>query len=213
MSQPARTPQRAAPRRAEILRTARRLFGEHGIAAVATNRIADEAGISPGNLYYWFGSKADIVRALYEEWSERMRLPVEQAASPADALRMLWQRTTEPPQPDPDDAYFLRDLFTLLHADPVLAATYRDTYRERRDQAIELVERVVAAGLARAPEPPTQTRDLVGLLWLVTETADPFARAVDDDHVDARRMARAVMQPLLTEAGRRVLGLPVPEGA
>lgn len=202
-----RIPQRAAPRREAILKTARLLFSEDGIGPVTTNRIAQAAGISPGNLYYWFGSKAEIVRALFVNWSERMQLAEEPASDPRDALRTLWQRVVQRPQPDPEYAFFLRELFVLLHADPQLAQSYRSSYARRLDQFVALVERLVDADLLRAPEPPTTVHDMVGLLWLVSETALPFAQAVRDERVDAQRYGRAVMQPLLTPAGRAVLGL------
>ncbi len=213
MASSARVPQRAAPRRAAILDAARRLFAEHGIGPVTTNRIAEEAGISPGNLYYWFPSKAEIVRALFEDWSARMDIPAERMRDPHAALRVLWHRVAELPQPDPDYAFFLRDLFPLLHADDVLADAYRTAYRARRDAFVEVAEQLVAAGLVSLPEPPTSLRDLASMLWLVAETAAPFSAAAADERVDARRYGRAVMQPLLTEAGRRVLGMSGPEGA
>ena len=49
-----------------ILETACRLFNEHGSQAVSTKRIAKEMGISPGNLYYHFKNKEEIIRALVQ---------------------------------------------------------------------------------------------------------------------------------------------------
>ncbi len=173
-----------------------------------TNQIAREAGISPGNLYYWFPSKAEIVRALYADWSARLSIPDTTDADPDDVLRVLWQRVTELAQPDADYAFFLRDLFPLLHADPVLAEAYRHVHVSRRDTLTVLSERLITAGLLRAPEPPTTVQDVVSMLWLVAETAHPFADTVGDEIVDARRYGRAIVQPLLTAEGRRVLGIP-----
>lgn len=207
-----RVPQRAAPRRTAILASARRLFAAHGIGPVTTNRIAEEAGISPGNLYYWFPAKTDLVRALFAEWTEREAPSAQLGDDPADALRLLWERATELPRPDQDYAFFLRDLFPLLHADPELAAQYRANYADRVAHYTALVDGLIAAGLLSAPEPPTTPRDLVGLLWLVDETAPPFAQAADDPGADPRRYGRAVFQPLLTPEGRRVLGLPARPG-
>lgn len=206
-SRPPRSPKRTARRRTAILDAARHLFTQHGIEPVTTNQIAAEAGISPGNLYYWFRSKAEIVRALFDDWAERMRIPTEQVTEPVDALRALWNRATQTQQPDPAYAFFLRDLLPLLHTDPVLAAAYRQGYTTRRDEFVRAVERIIDAGLLRPPAPPTTIRDLVSLLWLVSETAQPFAGIVDDPRIDSQHYGRAIIEPHLTEAGRRALHL------
>ena len=211
-SRPPRSPKRTARRRTAILDAARHLFTQHGIDPVTTNQIAAEAGISPGNLYYWFRSKAEIVRALFDEWAERMRIPTEQVSEPVDALRALWNRTTQTQQPDPAYAFFLRDLLPLLHTDPVLAKAYRQGYTTRRDEFVRAVEHIIDAGFLHPPSPPTTIRDLVSLLWLVSETAQPFASIVDDARIDSQCYGRAIIEPHLTEAGRRALHLPTNAG-
>ena len=52
--------------REKILDTALTLFNNEGTAAVSTNHIAEAAGISPGNLYYHFKNKEEIIRELFE---------------------------------------------------------------------------------------------------------------------------------------------------
>jgi AcrR family transcriptional regulator len=42
------------------------LFNKSGVVAVTTNHIAKELGISPGNLYFHFRNKEEIIRAIFK---------------------------------------------------------------------------------------------------------------------------------------------------
>ena len=61
---PRRREQAAATRR-EILEAARRLFEEHGYAATTMAAIAGEAGVALKTVYVVFGTKAGVLRALW----------------------------------------------------------------------------------------------------------------------------------------------------
>ena len=56
----------------KITTTAINLFNLHGTKAISTNHIAKEMGISPGNLYYHFRSKNDIIRSISDNFSNEL---------------------------------------------------------------------------------------------------------------------------------------------
>lgn len=57
-----------ASRKEKILETAAKLFNEKGCMNTSTRHIADELGISVGNLYYYYKNKEDIIIAIYEKY-------------------------------------------------------------------------------------------------------------------------------------------------
>src|SRR5207249_37000 len=56
----------ATDTKTKIALAALRLFNRLGTGRVSTNTIAAAAGISPGNLYYHFRDKEEIIRLLFE---------------------------------------------------------------------------------------------------------------------------------------------------
>ncbi|CAM3658004.1 TetR/AcrR family transcriptional regulator [Rheinheimera salexigens] len=66
----------------KILQASIELFNQVGERQVTTNHIAAHLGISPGNLYYHFRNKEDIVRHIFKEYAK------------------LLENRIQPPQPD-----------------------------------------------------------------------------------------------------------------
>lgn len=57
------------------------LFNLHGERNVTTNHIAEHVGISPGNLYYHYRNKDDIIRSIYKMYEKNL----DQMFQPQDA--------------------------------------------------------------------------------------------------------------------------------
>lgn len=87
-----RVRQRNEARRLDILRAAARVFRRRGIAAAGMREIAEEAGLSPGNLYHYFSGKDEILLFCQERTLERMLSAVKEArGTAAERLRAVLQ--------------------------------------------------------------------------------------------------------------------------
>ncbi len=100
--------ERKPPRRTRerTLEVSLRLFNEFGEPNVNTTIIAEEMNISPGNLYYHFKNKDDIVNNIYQQFEKEIdRLLAAPTAT----------RTGEERLPNVEDAWlFLHLLFELI---------------------------------------------------------------------------------------------------
>ena len=155
--------------REKILDTALTLFNNEGTAAVSTNHIAEAAGISPGNLYYHFKNKEEIIRELFERLfaanDAAFKLPADTLPTLADLQAMvktnykiLWQYR-----------FAHRELTALLRADAELRSRFL-TIRKRGFEGFhQLFHAFAQAGVFRTSMKPEVIQNLAEICWLITE--------------------------------------------
>jgi AcrR family transcriptional regulator len=138
--------------RERILETALALFNRHGEPSVTTAHVADEMNISPGNLYYHFRNKDEIIGELYAAYEAGVAplfsTPPDRAAGVEDLwllLHLLFERMWS-------YRFLFRDLDELASRNRRLAARFAELMRRGENTVIVLCRGMVAAGAMRASE-------------------------------------------------------------
>lgn len=134
--------QHKAPRRTRerILELSLRLFNEFGEPNITTTVIAEEMNISPGNLYYHFRNKDDIVNSIFIQFEgeiERMlAVPADRSPNIEDVwlylhliFELVWRYR-----------FFYRDLSDLLSRNRKLELHFKQILAHKIKVAQQLCE-------------------------------------------------------------------------
>jgi AcrR family transcriptional regulator len=143
---------RKPPRRTRerILETSLALMNREGEPHVTTADIADEMNISPGNLYYHFRNKDDIIGELYAAYEQSV-MPLLAAPAAAEVedlwflLHLLFERMHE-------YRFLYRDLDEITSRNRKLAVRVADFLRRLESTVLELSRSLVRNGRMRASE-------------------------------------------------------------
>jgi AcrR family transcriptional regulator len=182
--------------RERILETSLALFNRSGAPHVTTADIADEMNISPGNLYYHFANKDEIVFELYAAYEARV-LPLY--ADP-DGRRLdvddLWLWLHLLFEQMWAYRFLYRDLDELTSRSRKLGVRFGALLRKGAATVVELCRGMGEAGTMRATgneiEALAQNVVLVAAYW---SSYDRIRRAAHDDapEADAGRAAYQVL--------------------
>lgn len=161
---------RSEETRERVLDAALSLFNEQGVDKATTNHIAAAAGISPGNLYYHYKNKEEIIRSLV---TQRLQPAIEAvwhfADDPTPTLSELHRALSQ--QFELFWRFrFIRDNLALMRSDPLFAQGFCTIYQERIAQYEDMAKRMQQNGLIDRQLDNTTLHNLVEICWLVTSS-------------------------------------------
>ena len=183
---PPKPPRRTRER---ILETALAMFNQFGEPTVATTSIAFEMGISPGNLYYHYHSKEQIVADLFSEFRHEIETTLaapEQRPPHAEDIWLFLHLVFEAIW---KYRFIYRDVNDLVARYHVIEVQFRRILAHKIKVAEQILTGLVKAGQMRAqPAEITTLAEnivLVASYWMSFEFArDP--KAPQDDKTLAR---------------------------
>ncbi|AKJ67253.1 TetR family transcriptional regulator [Pandoraea thiooxydans] len=156
--------------RERILEVSLRLFNDIGEPNVTTTTIAEEMKISPGNLYYHFRNKDDIINSIFAQFEHeierRLRLPDDHKPLIDEVwtylqylIGFLWQYR-----------FLYRDLNDLLARNRTLETHFKQIIIHKQRFAREMCDLLVADGeMDIKPgeiEPLTTNMVVISTYWL-----------------------------------------------
>lgn len=136
--------------RERILELSLALFNERGEPNVTTNHIADELEISPGNLYYHFRNKEDIIEQLFARYEERMDQALIRPEGRLPDLETIWMQLHMVYECIWDYRFLYRDLVDILARSRKIRMHFSRILRRATENARDVLGGLVSAGVMRA---------------------------------------------------------------
>lgn len=190
-------------RRAQLVAAAMRVMQREGAWALTTRAVAREAGVPLGAVHYAFGSKAELVRAVFQADRENatalLRRAVEAGGTPTEILTRALVGYTDSVLADPGAEIVLQELTMMGGRDEDLRAAARESTEQYRADVLDLLHRLAeATGGSWSGDVEVLAESLLGLLfgasvnWLCTGDDELFRRCAQDA---ARSLAARLLPP------------------
>jgi AcrR family transcriptional regulator len=136
--------------RQRILDASLAMFNGQGEPNVTTNHIADELEISPGNLYYHFRNKDDIIEQLFQRYEERMDSALVAPEGRLPNLEDIWLQLHLVFECIWDYRFLYRDLVDILSRKRHLRLRFARILKRAAGNATTVMRGLVQAGVMRA---------------------------------------------------------------
>jgi len=131
----------------KILIKSLKLFNTTGISNVSLRNIADEVGISVGNLQYHFKKREDIIEALYFQLVGKIDNVV--VISTDDLLKSLLNISIEIYKILYEYNFFLLDFVAITRRNQKIKSHYSELSKRREIESLKVIDVLIKNGLFR----------------------------------------------------------------
>jgi len=193
--------------RERILETSLAMFNAQGEPNVTTNHIADELEISPGNLYYHFRNKEDIVEQVFARYETRMDQTLLVPEGRLPNLEDVWMQLHLVFECMWDYRFLYRDLVDILSRNRKLKTHFARILSRAATSAGEVLRGLVEAGVMRATTDEIRATAenvlLVATFWMnFNIVRNGRAESDQDDLTHGIYQVMLLIAPFLRDAER-----------
>ena len=136
--------------RERILETSLALFNRDGAPHVTTANIADEMNISPGNLYYHFRNKDEIIHHLFADFEKAIDVAPGEIADAGQVMEDMWLYLHLMFERIWEYRFLYRNLDDLLTRDTRLKSHFNIIIGHKREAMVGLCQALVNAKAMKA---------------------------------------------------------------
>lgn len=143
------SPQHKMERREQLISAAEKVFLKKGYSRATVQDVMNEAKVSRGGLYLYFGNKAELFEAVLERQDRRFRQELGHllvAETPIGSALLTLLRPSGAVEDDDRRRIAMTVEYSFDHRDD---PDRRGRILDRYDRAIDLVSEVIEAGVAR----------------------------------------------------------------
>jgi len=161
----------------KILDAAEQVFAQYGFRGATTAMIAERAGVTKSNIYYYYRSKEALYRALLggilKVWADTLRV-IEEDKSPEECIRLYLRRKMEFSRSRPQlSRIFANEIISgAPHIGDQIAAATRPLLEEKA----AVIGRWIEGGRLRSAVDPTY---LIFMMWASTQAYADFAAQME----------------------------------
>ncbi len=159
--------------RERILETALKLFNDFGEPNVTTTVIADEMEISPGNLYYHFHSKDEIVNALFDDYEKEIGNLLSAPGNRPQGAEDIWLFLHLLFETIWRYRFFYRDINDLLTRNRLVETHFQRILSQKEQTATTICQGLAASGVLAATTAEIATlatnMSVIATFWLSFE--------------------------------------------
>ncbi len=195
----------------KIKNSAIHLFNTQETLSVTTNHIAKEAGISPGNLYYHYKNKEEIVTDLYLDLSKRFEEinSFENILLSSNPIKVLDGTFELMGEIFYEYRFLLRDSMVLIALYPSFKENFVRNQEKRIKQIESLLQFLLKENIIQYEENINLERR-AKMHWFITAYWQSFASSTGNVSRESIKEAKEIffefmIYPFLTQKGKEML--------